>query len=68
MSNKENRDKWNWRYHFHILQLVSDIFKFGLKGAWQKQDKVSKIFIIVFSVFILFQILGIWEMLTSVMI
>ena len=60
MSKKDNRDKWQWRYHFDIWQLVPDILKFGLKGAWQKQDKASKIFIIVFLVFILFKILGVW--------
>ena len=60
MSKKDNRDKWQWRYHFHIWQLVPDILKFGLKGAWQKQDKASKIFIIVFLVFIQFKILGVW--------
>ena len=42
MSKKDNRDEWNWYYHFHIWQLVPDILKFGLKGAWQKQDKASK--------------------------
>ena len=68
MSKKDNRDKWNWHYNFHILQLVPDILKFGLKGAWQKQDKASKIFVIVFLVFILFQIFGIWELLASLMI
>ena len=68
MSKKDNKDKWHWRYHFHILQIVPDILKFGLKGAWQKQDKSSKIFIIIFLVFILFQILGVWELLTSLMI
>ncbi len=60
MSKKGNKDKWQWYYHFHISQIVPDVFKFGLKGAWQKQDKASKIFIIIFLVFILFQILGVW--------
>ena len=68
MSKKNNKDKLKWRYNFHILQLVPDILKFGLKGAWQKQDKASKIFIIIFLVFILFQIVGVWELLTSIMI
>ena len=68
MSKKDNRDKWNWQYHFHIWQLVPDILKFGLKVAWQKQDKSSKIFIIIFLLFILFQILGVWELLKSIMI
>ena len=68
MSKKDNRDKWNWHYNFHILQLVPDILKFGLKGAWQKQDKASKIFVIVFLGFILFQILGVLELLASLMI
>ena len=68
MSKKDNKDKWQWYYHFHIWQIVPDVFKFGLKGAWQKQDKASKIFIIILPVFTLFQILGIWELLTSHMI
>ena len=61
MSKKDNKNKWQWYYHFHIWQIVPDVFKFGLKGAWQKQDKASKIFIIIFLVFILFQILGVLE-------
>ena len=65
MSEKDNnknifRDRWNFRYHFHILQLVPDILKFGIKGAWQKQDKIAKTFIIVFLIFILLKILGVW--------
>ena len=55
MSKKDNKNKWQWYYHFHIWQIVPDVFKFGLKGAWQKQDKASKIFIIIFLVFILFK-------------
>ena len=68
MSKKDNRDKWRWYYQFNLWQIVPDILKFGLKGAWQKQDKVSKIFIIIFLFSILFQILGVWEILTSFMI
>ena len=68
MSKKDNKDQWKCYYHFHIWQLVPDTLKFGLKGAWQKQDKASKIFTIVFLVFILFQILGVWELLISIMI
>ena len=68
MSKKDNRDKWQWYYQFNLWQIVPDILKFGLKGAWQKQDKASKIFIIIFLFFILFQILGVWELLTSLMI
>ena len=67
MSKKDNKDKWQWYYHFHIWQIVPDVFKFGLKGAWQKQDKAGKIFIIIFLVFILFQILGVLELLISIM-
>ena len=67
MSKKEKnnifRDRWNFRYHFKIMQLVPDILKFGLKGAWQRQEKTSKILIIVFLVFILFKIFGVWEQL-----
>ena len=51
MSKKDNKNKWQWYYHFHIWQIVPDVFKFGLKGAWQKQDKAGKIFIIIFLVF-----------------
>ena len=68
MSKKDNRDKWQWYYQFNLWQIVPDILKFGLKGAWQKQDKVSKIFIMIFLFFILFQILGVWGILTSFMI
>ena len=68
MSKKNNKDKWQWYYHFHIWQIVPDILKFGLKGAWQKQDKASKIFIIIFLVLILFQLLGVWELIISIMI
>ena len=67
MSKKNNKDKLKWRYNFHILQLVPDILKFGLKEAWQKQNKASKIFMIVFLVFLLLQILGVWELLTYLM-
>ena len=70
MSKKEKnnifRDRWNFRYHFNILQLVPDILKFGLKGAWQRQEKTSKILIIVFLVFILLKISGVWELLISI--
>ena len=68
MSKKSNKDKWQWYYHFHIWQIVPDILKFGLKGAWQKQEKASKIFIIIFLVLILFQLLGVWELIISIMI
>ena len=66
MSKKDNKDKWQWYYQFNIWQIVPDVFKFGLKGAWQKQDKASKIFIIILLVFILFQILGVLELLISI--
>ena len=54
MSKKDNKDKWQWYYHFYMAN-GSDVFKFGLKVTWQKQDKASKIFIIIFLVFILFK-------------
>ena len=31
MIKKDNKGKCRWYYHFHILQLIPDILKFGLK-------------------------------------
>ena len=41
---------------------------FGLNGAWQNMGKASKNFIIVFLVFILFKILGLWELLIFILV
>ena len=41
---------------------------FELKGAWQNKGEASKTFIIVFLVFILFKILGLWELLIFILV
>ena len=56
----------NW--NFHILQFNSNILNVWIKGDWQNKGEASKTFIIVFLVFILFKILGLWELLIFILV